>query len=219
MEKRLKTEAELIAEAAEEADTRSFEKSLRRLGIGDSWDILIKKGIQRGMLKAWLRDIAGSPDKYGSETIDKHRAESLVKQARKLAAQIERANSSPPLSFTGSLADLRDLQVGWSLPRNLRSYARYWENRLLWLSVRRDTDPRSDKITVALEYIRECTGKYHYREFADLLDFAGVPFRGRQSGSVWSESTLRQLQHRYRRRMKKLEKLCPLPRPGRIKSA
>ena len=83
------------------------------------------------MLKHWLRDIAASPTKYGSRKENRRKAAQLAGRARKLADEIDHAEQSPPLPFSGSAAELWDLQVrGWTLPASLRGYAGYWEKRL-----------------------------------------------------------------------------------------
>ena len=189
----------------------TYEKVLQTFGVKRAFDTLVRKKVDPEFLKYWLHDIAIAPDKYGKRKDDKRKADQLVRSARNLATKIERAAKSPPMSFVGSRADL-DAMLALRielLPGRLRGYASYWEKLIDWenrTSRRRPRgpqSPRTDRIWALLEIIRECTGSYHYREVADLLNVMDMAYRRGKLDTHWDAENRSQLNYRARNRMAK----------------
>jgi hypothetical protein len=191
----------------------TVEKVLQMFGAKKAFDTLVRKKVDPNLLGYWLRDIAAAPDKYGKSDENKRRAAPLARYARSLADKIERAAKSPPISFTGRATELSAmLELQRRLPDCLREYATCWEklidfqNRMSRRRPRGPQSPRTDRIAALLEIVRECTGTYHYKEVADLLNVFDSAYRRNKGGTDWDERNLGQLQHRARNRMAKVLK-------------
>ena len=191
----------------------NFENALQKFGAKRAFDILVKKKVGPELLKFWLRDIAAAPDKYGTRPNNRRRVTQLARNARSLADEIEHAEESPPILFTGSRAELDEmlaLRIDL-LPDRLRGYASYWErlaaleDRMSKKRPRGPQSPKTDRIAALLEIVKELTGAYHYREVADLINVMDKAFGKGKPGFEWTEVQLAQLQSRARDRMAKIQ--------------
>ena len=194
----------------------TFETALETAGDKRAFNILVKKKINPQFLEYCLRDIATAPNKYGDQANDKRRAEQLVRQARNLADQIERASSSPPIPIAGIYFEIQDLPTLQArLPEMLRAYASCWEHIHGWrVKVSRSTgpsSPRTDKIWALLEIVKQRTRRYHYQEIADLINAFDLTYRPNEAVRTLSVQDLTQLRIRGNRKMEKL-KGSPLER-------
>jgi hypothetical protein len=194
----------------------TFETALETPGDKRAFDTLVSKKIDRQFLGYCLHDIATAPNKYGNRANDKRRAVQLVRQARNLADQIERASASPPIPIAGNYFEIQALPtVQAPLPEMLRAYATCWEHIHGWrLKVSHSTgpsSPRSDKIWALLDIVKQRTGRYHYQEIADLINAFDLAYRPNEAVRTLSAQDLTQLQSRGNRKTEKL-KGSPLER-------
>jgi hypothetical protein len=201
-----------MSSAAENQPGVTFERSLIDHGAKSSFDTLVGKTLTPALLESMLRDIATAPDTYGTRREDKRKAAQLARYAKGLANEIEQAAEVPPVFFMGTPTELLAMRaLEQMLPEPLRKYATCWENVISWenrISGRRPhgpQSPRTDRIAALLEIVNECTGTYHYREVADVLNVMESVL-GRSDGSHWNEENLTQLQYRARNRMAKVRK-------------
>jgi hypothetical protein len=202
----------VVMSSAGKRRTATFEQSLIDHGAKSSFDTLVGKALTPQLLESWLRDIATASDTYGTRREDKREAAQLARRAKSLAKEIEYAAKAPPVFFMGAPTELLAMRaLEQMLLEPLRKYATCWENVISWenrISGRRPRGPRSprtDRIAALLEIVDECTGTYHYREVADVLNVMDS-VSGRSDGSHWTEENLTQLQHRARNRMAKVRK-------------
>jgi hypothetical protein len=190
----------------------TFEQGLERHGAKRSFDTLVGEKLNAALLESLLRDTATALDTYGTRREDKRKAARLARHAKSLANEIEQAGEAPPVFFMGTPTELMAMRaLEQTLPEPLRKYAASWENVIAWenrISGRRPhgpQSPRTDRVAALLEIVNECTGTYHYREVADVLNVMDIVL-GRSDGSHWNEEQLTQLQYRARNRMAKVRK-------------
>ena len=83
------------------------------------------------------------------------------------------------------------------LPRVLRNYANAWEEQLKH-PYRSPRTPRNENIVRLLEYVKSKTGRYHYKEIADLLNAtdAAYGWECRDGNDRWSPENLRDINYR-----------------------
>ena len=82
---------------------------------------LVKANVNPGLLEAWLRDIATSPDKYASRNQNgRKKVVQLIRATEKLANNIERTTQSPPILFMATGSEVDEILA---LPTSLRRYA------------------------------------------------------------------------------------------------
>jgi hypothetical protein len=93
------------------------------------------------------------------------------------------------------MATASELQQMLDLPRILREYASVW-TALLSLPRTRGGSQQTDEIAALLEIVKSFTGRYHYREVADLLDV--------MTGTCWDELKLKQLHYRAKKRLNRV---------------
>ena len=105
-----------------------------------------------------------------------------------------------PFAFESS-----DVSTILELPANLRKYADLWENVLSWGGAP-EPSPRSMAISGLLDVVKWGTGRYHYKEIAELLAAADLAY-GRTGQDIrWDVTNLKQLQYRSHKRREELGK-------------
>ena len=180
----------------------TFEESLRIPGAKKAFDTLVEDKVDPRLLKSWMLQIARLPDEDTKEKQDRRKAGQLAQRAKGLAKEIERATESHPvlLMITGP-----ELEEMLGLPKMLRRYANVWET---CLSVFKGRHASSQSYAIAglLDIVKSSTGRYHFKEVADLLNAMDLAFRRSRGGPRWDATNLKQLQFRATKRTAKLNK-------------
>lgn len=165
-----------------------------------AFHLLIKHNAHPASLKAWLSMLSPpSKDLLRNVTRVRRNAERLARTARKLADEVEREARTARLIMVKDT--LRFPHLIDTLPRLLREYAEVWPGAFLKPSMFGPAD-RFDLVIMFLKFVKKETGRYHYREVADILNAMDeVPDASEKStnDSKWTEITLRQLAYRERK--------------------